>query len=141
MKVVEKENIIFVRMEDGEDFFEDLKKVAEKENFSGVIISALGQFKDVEVAYYQKEKKEYITKTFKGPFEITNLSGNISWEGKNPVFHIHVVLGSSNFSTISGHLKSAKVNATLEMFILKSPIKLIKIKDEKTGLKLLEGIE
>jgi len=68
--------------------------------------------------------------------------GFLSWlKGKNPVFHVHVVLGSSDFSTISGHLKSAKVNATLEMFILKSPIKLIKIKDEKTGLKLLEGVE
>ena len=139
MKVFESDNLLFIRMEDGEDLFENLKNIVSREKFSGTILSTLGQLKQVELAYYQKEKKRYVTKTFEGPFEITSLSGNISWDGDEPVFHIHAVLGTSDFNSISGHLKSAKVNATLEMFILKTPFKLIRVKDEATGLKLLEG--
>ncbi|HDJ96817.1 MAG TPA: DNA-binding protein, partial [Candidatus Aenigmarchaeota archaeon] len=95
------------------------------------------QFKDVELAFYDKKKKKYITKRFEGPFEITNLSGNISFMGKNTVPHVHVVLGRKDFKAISGHLNKATVTSTLETFILTTPLKFVRKIDATSGLKLL----
>ena len=138
MKVRKQKNLICVRMEEDEDFFEKTKEVVK--NFklkSGIIIHALGQFKDVELGFYDRRKREYFTKKFKGPFEITNLSGDISFFNNEIVIHVHVTLGDKNFKTISGHLNKAKVTSTLEMFILTTPLKFTRKLDEESGLKLL----
>jgi len=138
MKAKKSKSLICVRMEENEDFFEKLKEVVKKFKLkSGIIIHALGQFKDVELGFYDRKRRKYLTKKFKGPFEITNLSGNISFIGKEIISHVHVVLGKKNFETISGHLNKATVTSTLELFILTTPLKFVRKLDKESGLKLL----
>ncbi len=132
------ENLIMTRMADGEDLFANLERVAKKYRMkSGIILGAVGQLKDVELAYYVKDFREYIKKQFSDPFEITNLSGNLSYFEGKLASHIHVVLGNREFGCIGGHLNKATVSATVELFMLTS-IKFVRKYDEKTGLNILE---
>lgn len=134
----ETENLISIRFEEGEDFLENLKKILKKASIKGgIIISCVGQFREVEIAYYSKEEKKYYTKEFKEVFEVLQMSGNISFEKDEIIVHAHVTLGNKNFSCVGGHLNKAIVNSTLELFILKSPFKFEKLIDGKTGLKIL----
>lgn len=133
--------LICVRMEEGRDFFEGVREIVEKYQLtSGVIIHALGQFRDVELGFYDRDERKFRTKSFDGPFEITNLSGNIGFLEGEVVTHVHVVLGDKHFGAISGHLNKATVTSTLEMFILSVPVRFIRRLDEETGLKLLHFV-
>jgi predicted DNA-binding protein with PD1-like motif len=131
-------NLIMIRFEDGEKFFEKLKEVIKETKIGGsIIVSCVGQLKDVEIAYYSKEERKYYTKILKEVFEVLNMSGNISFYDNEIVIHAHVTLGNKNFSCIGGHLNEAIVNSTLELFLIETPVKLEKIVDKNTGLKIL----
>ena len=131
--------MLLIRMEDGEEFFPTLQRILSKAKVKfGVILSCVGQLKDVEIAYYSKAKKKYLKKRMKGPFEVLSLSGNISFFGKERVIHVHATLGNKKFACLGGHLNEAKVNCTLELFILTGRRTVKRKVDKKTGLKLLE---
>ena len=84
----------------------------------------MGQLKNVELAYFDLNENKYLKKEFNEVFELLNASGNISFFGKEPVFHVHVTLAKKDFSVIGGHLNKAKVGATLEM-VIQSGLKLL----------------
>ncbi|MGB9703675.1 MAG: PPC domain-containing DNA-binding protein [Candidatus Micrarchaeia archaeon] len=142
MEIKKEGNMFFVRMEDGEDFFEGLEKIVKQNKIKGgFLFATLGQFKNVEIAYFLKEKKEYIKKDFNDIFEIVNLSGNISYFENNFLPHVHVVLANKNFKCVGGHLNKATVCSTLEMLILTTKTRFIKKIDKTTGLKILNFSE
>ena len=131
-------NLILVRMEDGEDFFEKLKELSEKIGIKGaIILSGVGQFREVELAYYSKAEKKYYTKKFDEIFEILHLDGNLGFFENELVIHVHTVLGNKNLECVGGHLNKAKVNSTLELAILRTESDFKRKLDETTGLKLL----
>ena len=138
MHVKKSKNLICIRMEEGEDFFENVHEVVKRFKLkSGIILHAIGQFKDVELAFYDRKRKKYSVKKFKGPFEVVSLTGNVSFFEKQVVVHTHTVLGKKNFGVIAGHLNKATVVSTLEMFILTTPLSFKRKLDELSGLKLL----
>lgn len=133
-------DLLLVRMIDGEDLFSNLEKIVKKYKLkSGIVVSCLGMLRDVELGYlvYPKGKGNYIFKKFEGPFEIDSFNGDFGFFGNKLVSHIHVALSGKDYICIGGHLNKAKVNATVELFILESDSKFVRKLDKKTGLKLL----
>ena len=131
----EKEgNLIVFRFEDGKDVVEGLGHVArERQIQSGVILSGIGMLRDFEIAFYSRDKMEYVTTRLDEPVELLSFSGNISMRNNEPFFHLHVSLAKEDGSAIGGHLEKATVHNTLEGAIMElSEVKLSR--DSETGI-------
>ncbi len=114
-------------------FIEFLKK----NKIGGGFFVGLGACTNPEVAFYDLEKEKYLTKRFKGDFEVLNLTGNISKTGNETIIHQHITLGKKNFEAVGGHLMDMKIGGTLEIFLIVTP-ELKRSKDRTTGLNLFD---
>jgi len=133
MQFKTESNIVIVRLDDGEDFFESMEKVVKScEIESGMILSGIGQLKNFELGYFDGEK--YVKKTFEKPMELVSMHGSIA-----ETFHIHCTLSDEKQRVYGGHLFKGIVSVVNELMILKlNKIRLKREKDKKTGLKTLE---
>ena len=122
MKLTKKQKQTHVlRFDEGDSWPAEILKFAKKENIKGAWFSGFGAFKNPTLAFYDHKKDKYIKKKFSGVYEALSLMGNISLTKKGLVVHNHVVLGTEKYKTIGGHLISAEVGATLEVFFTKTP--------------------
>ncbi len=118
MKLIAKnKNQYTLRFDYGEDFLRELKKFLVKNKIKGGWLLGLGAMIDPEIAYYDLDKENYLTKKFKGKFEVLNLTGNAAWLKNKLAIHIHITLGKKNFSVAGGHLMGGKVSGTLEVYL------------------------
>jgi len=133
MQFKTESNIVIVRLDDGEDFFESMEKVVKScEIESGMILSGIGQLKNFELGYFNGGK--YVKKTFEKPMELVSMHGSIA-----ETFHIHCTLADEKQRVYGGHLFKGIVSVVNELMILKlNKIRLKREKDKKTGLKTLE---
>ncbi|MDI6916391.1 MAG: DUF296 domain-containing protein [Thermoplasmatales archaeon] len=133
MKLKIESNIVVVKLDDGEDFFESMEKIVKSCNISsGMVLSGIGQLKNFELGYF--DGKKYVRKTFKKPMELVSMQGSIAG-----TFHIHCALADEHQNVYGGHLFKGIVSVVNEITILKlNKIKLRREEDKKTGLKTLE---
>ncbi len=123
---------LFIRMDDGEDFYETLYSILKKERISsGIVINAIGMLKDFEIGWFNVEKMEYEKEKISVPHELVSTNGNISDKDGEPFAHLHVALAGPARNIVGGHLFSATVCNTVEMFIKKLDIELYR-KEGKT---------
>ena len=135
MQSKEDNNLIFVRLFPGEDFYESLKKVCKKHNVeTAVVLSGLGQLKNFQLGYF-KEKGNYMPQEFQKPHELLALTGNISKQGENYEFHLHASLGNEKKQVVGGHLIKGTVEVTNEIVLLKTDLKVKRKLEETSGLK------
>lgn len=100
-------------------------------------ITGIGATDDVTIGYFDIVKKEYVHKQFREPFEILSLMGNVSLVDNDPFAHLHIILGREDFSTIGGHLVKANISVTCEIYLTAFDIRIERIFDPETNLKLL----
>lgn len=137
MESKENEDIIFLRLFTNEDVNEQIKKACNLYNVkTAVIISGIGQLKNVQLGYF-KEKGEYIKEVFKKPLEILSLNGNICNDNSEYIIHMHAVLGDERKSVLGGHFFKGIVSVTAEIVLLKIDINAKRKVDNQTGLKML----
>lgn len=111
---------------------------------SAVISSGIGTLNNVTLSYYDKDdKKKFLDRYFKGPFELVTLTGNVTWNHKhpNPQVHIHATLGRRNYSVIGGHLKDAMVTVNAEMLIRPFSTRFVRYPDPDLDEIFLIGNE
>ena len=135
MIIKEGNGLISIRMEDGEDFFTSLKTVCKNYDVeSGIILSGIGMLRNTKIGYWNGS--EYITDEIKNPMELVSMQGNISTTENDgdPIIHIHIAAAKENHSVIGGHLVSATINNTGEIFVQKLENILLLRKQEKNGL-------
>jgi len=66
---------------------------------------------------FETATKEYHTTTLSGDHEITSLLGSITMMRGGPSIHLHVTLADASHRVSGGHLTSAVVSGTCELFI------------------------
>jgi len=125
MIVREKDRLILVIMEDGENLVENLSKL--KERFTAVsfitVITALGMLKNVKMGYWNG--REYDIHPTKEPSELLGISGIIT-PNTEPFFHFHIILGTKSGNVVGGHLLEADVCNTLEMVLYKGDFDVVR---------------
>ncbi len=122
MKVIVKNKSGYVlRFDEGEVWPEAIINFAKKNKIRGCWLSGFGAFKNPTISYYDHAKDAYLNKKYKGIFETLSLIGNISLTRKGIAVHNHVILGDKKYKAIGGHLISAEVGATLEVFLTVLP--------------------
>jgi len=122
----------------GEEVFSSLSDFAKRERISAAQLTAIGALSDVDLKYFDWEKKKYQTIPVREQVEVASLIGDValSPEGE-PALHAHVVLGRRDGSALAGHLGRAHVRPTLEVILTESPAHLRKRLDPESGLALI----
>jgi hypothetical protein len=132
------QNGFMVRLIKGEEVIASLSSFVEQQKIPGGFLFGLGAFKDATLGYFDSEKKEYVKNFFKDDMEFGSLTASISYVEGKPFVHAHVVAGGPDAKAYFGHLFSATISATGEFFIVPSDVKIERIHDPDTGLKLLD---
>jgi hypothetical protein len=125
----------------GEEIMASLREFVQKNKVHTAWLQALGAALEVELGYYNLDNQQYHWKTFTGPLEITNLTGNITQKDGEPVFHIHGAFASDDYGATGGHVRKMTAAATTEILIHKLDVKLTRKHDSAVGLDLLCPIE
>lgn len=133
MIIKEGNSTIVIRIQDGENLMESLKKVCKNYKVESAIVSGVGLFKSTELAYWNGS--EYVTTKVDKMMEVLSLEGNIGtneYDGE-PVIHLHVSLAGEDYTVIGGHLMDAIVYNG-EIFINKLHNITLLRKKEPSGL-------
>ncbi len=128
----------FIKLTTGEEIIAALTDFASQQKITAAAFFGIGAVSSVELGFFDQNKQGYHFKKFDQPLEITNLTGNVTIVNDKPFLHVHGVFGDANFQTIAGHIKTATVGPTCEIFLISSDIKLPRTLDQATGLKLLD---
>lgn len=125
-----------VRILKGEEILTKLKELCVKENIHLGSISGIGASNKIEIGLFNTDTKEYKTTVMEGMFEITSLMGNITIRDGEVYLHCHINFSDSTLNTFGGHLVSAFVSATCEIFVTVVDGTVGRKFDEEIGLNL-----
>ncbi len=126
-----------LRFDGGDDVVAGVLEFAEKQKIESGWVYAIGSSKEVELGFYDLDKKEYLKKVFSEPLELLNAEGNLASMNDKRILHWHGVFGRADYSTIGGHIHNMTANATVEVFIHKLNEHIKREHDVDTGLNLL----
>jgi predicted DNA-binding protein with PD1-like motif len=133
----EGESVLVIRLKDGEDFVESVKKVfSEARIDSAAIVSCIGMWRDIEFGVDYKKERGYKKLCQKQPVELISVQGNIGYaEDGELILHAHACVAREDGSVLGGHLLKAVANTTNEVFLLKTKgVKIVRREEKETGL-------
>jgi len=122
----------------GDEVAEGLLQFARKKELAASQLSAIGAFSEVDLGYFDAEKREYEKIPIREQTEVLSLLGDITLGDHAPKIHAHVVLGKRNGTAWGGHLLRGIVRPTLEVIITESPLHLRRKHDSRTKLALID---
>ena len=134
------DRVIAARLFEGEDIYECIESIAEKENIQAAVVMVTGGMRKGKVVVgpeTDQPKIEPNIKDFSGPGEILG-TGTIYWDDNGPKLHMHTAIGKGNETVVGCPRISCQTFLGLEVTIIE--IKGIdgkRILDEKTGFNLL----
>jgi predicted DNA-binding protein with PD1-like motif len=122
----------------GDEVLASLGEFADRAGISAAQISAIGALSDVELKYFDWDKKKYEVIAVDEQVEVASLLGDIALSPEGtPALHLHVVVGRRNGAAMAGHLGRAHVRPTLEVIVTEAPAHLRKQCDPESGLALI----
>ena len=137
MKAVKNGPYYQLRLAHGEEIQATLTGFVRSRRLRSGFVVGLGAAEDVLLGYFDFKKSAYRKRLFRGDYELASVTGNIAWDGNNPICHLHAVITGPKFAAFGGHLFSATVGATCELSIIPGTRRLARQLDQLTGLKLL----
>ncbi len=126
-----------IRLLKDQEIFATLERFARETGVQAGSLTGIGALKNVELGFYHLEQKEYKREHFAAEAELLGLTGNLALLKEKPFFHIHAVLGASDFSAYGGHLFSAQVAVTVEIHFTPLHLSVSRKYDSGIGLNLL----
>jgi predicted DNA-binding protein with PD1-like motif len=121
----------------GEEVMASLKQFVAQHKITAAQISAIGALSDVELLYFDWDKKEYMKIPVREQVEVASLLGDVAEDDGKPAIHLHIVVGKRDGQAMAGHLGKAHVRPTLEVVMTESPAHLRKRHDPESGLALI----
>ena len=122
----------------GDNLTEGILSFAAEHQIRAAQLTAIGGLSEIKLAFFDWDTKEYNPIPVQEQVELVSLIGNISLHEGQPKLHAHVVIGKSDGSAWAGHLLEATVRPTVELFLAQWPVELHRVKDEDSGLPLLD---
>lgn len=136
MKARREGGRIFIRLETGDELHSSLAAAAAVHGIKGGWFSGIGAASEVELGYYDLERRDYDRTLVEGEVEIASASGPLSMLDGKPHIHLHAVVSDRQCVTRGGHLFRAVAAATLEFVLLPAEAPIERTWDEATGLNL-----
>lgn len=122
----------------GDEAMAGLREFACEKNLSGSHFTAIGAFRDVTLAYFDWEQKEYRKIPVNEQVEVVSLVGDIALKDGQPEVHAHAVIAKRDGTAHGGHLLEAHVRPTLEVVLTEAPGHLQRKFDAASGLALID---
>lgn len=118
MEVKKSNGIYIVSLHKGDNLNDSLHQLADNESINAATVQGIGAVCDVELGYFDLDQKEYLKKKFPESHELVSCMGNIARLDDGAAFaHIHVGLGTRDYSMIGGHCFSATISLIGEIFV------------------------
>jgi predicted DNA-binding protein with PD1-like motif len=117
---------------------ESLLRFATENGLRGAQIAGIGAFSEVTLGFFDRQKKSYQEIPVKEQVEVLSFAGNIAGKNGKPMLHAHVVVGKRDGTAHGGHLLNGRVWPTLELIVTETPAHLRRLKDDETGLPLID---
>ncbi|MBL8699844.1 MAG: DNA-binding protein [Alphaproteobacteria bacterium] len=116
----------------------ELRRFVEREGVTAAQFTAIGALSAARLAYFDWEKKAYLSLPVGEQVELASLVGDVAVgpDGRASV-HAHAVLGRRDGGALAGHLEAGHVRPTLECVLTESPAHLQKRFDPGSGLALI----
>jgi hypothetical protein len=108
-----------------------------QEKIEGGSVTGIGAVMNTTLGYFDLHTKEYRQRVFPEDMELVSLTGNITRVDGAPFVHAHAVLSGEDFVAHAGHLFSAEIAVTGELFITPAAVRITRALDQRTGLKLM----
>jgi predicted DNA-binding protein with PD1-like motif len=134
----EPERVYALIFESGEEVAAGLLAFAREKEIGAATVSGIGAFRDVTLAYFDPDTRAYTETPFDEQTEVLSLLGNFTLHDGAPKIHAHVVLGRRDGSSLGGHLVTAHVAPTLELFVRVLPGAVQRSVDPASGLPLID---
>ncbi len=131
--------VIVGKIEPGEDLIDSINDLVKKYSIKSGFVKCIGALKTFTIGFYIIDSKEYKMETFNEYVELISCIGNIAYKDGEPIIHLHVSLGKSDYSVIGGHLsKPSIISVTGEVSIFEIDEKINRLNDPQFNLSLLE---
>ena len=128
-----------LRLDPGEEVVSCLTQLVEREDVQLGTVSALGAAGDVTIGIFDTREKQYHSKRYQGDYEISALVGNVTRKEGEPYLHLHITIGNPVTGEVhAGHLSSAVISATLELFLQVWDGQVGRKFSDQVGLNLFE---
>jgi predicted DNA-binding protein with PD1-like motif len=127
-----------VRLESGESVVQCLTEFLGQEHIGFATVSAAGAVASVRLAYWNAASHKYEDRDFDEQLEVVSFEGNASLKDDQPFLHLHAVFAREDYSTIGGHLREARVNPTMEVWLRAEDVPVRRVHEDSTGLDLLD---
>ena len=132
------EDRYLLRLDVGDGVIESVKDFVAERGIGSGVISGIGGVTGVVLGYYDLAAKEYRKRELEGIYEMLSLVGNVSFLGDEPFVHAHAVVSGADMAAMGGHLFSATVAVTAELYLWASSIRVTRSLDERVGLNTLD---
>lgn len=127
-----------LRLNKDEKLVETLNTFIKEKDIKAGWFTGLGGVQGAEIGFYNLDSKEYEWRTFIKLLEITNLTGNITYQNDRLILHIHATLTDDKLRAHGGHVRELVVGGTVEINLTTFNKKIERTFDKDTGLNLLD---
>lgn len=132
------DHIYIVSLDNHSNIVEGLTDFIQNRNIRAGEVTGIGAVSEAALRFFNPSTKKYADKTFKEQMEVTNISGNVSEIEGKPALHLHITLGRENYTALAGHLLEAKIQGAAEFIFYPLNTRVVKIKNEETGINLYD---
>ena len=128
-----------LRLDPGEEIVSSLTRLVADENIALASVSAIGAANDVTIGIFNTAEKQYYSQRYQGDYEISALVGSVTRKEGEPYLHLHITIGNPVTGQVhAGHLTSAVISATLELFLQVWDGQVGRKFSDQVGLNLFE---
>ena len=124
----------------GDDILKTIEHVAIEHDVKSGQITLIGAVSRAKLGYFDRDSGVYRDFLIERDLEVVSGMGNISrLEDDSVVVHAHLVVSDEEGRCWGGHLmEGCEVSVTIELVIIETNADLRRVKDEMTGLNLMD---
>ncbi|MHC4958584.1 MAG: PPC domain-containing DNA-binding protein [Planctomycetota bacterium] len=131
-------DVVVVVLASGEEIIASLLEAARAHNIDAGFLTGLGATSEVEIAFFDPERKEYLPRTFREPMEIGSMVGNFSKLEDEAHVHVHVTVSGPELIAFTGHLNRGVVGTACEIYIRRLSRGVTRVRDADAGFNPLK---
>lgn len=136
--IMEQQKVHLIKLEKGDEVLSSIIHYAKEQKITGGFLSAIGALEKGTYGYFDVSKKKYLNTPF-AEVEVLACTGNIAInkDTREPIAHIHIIVGEKDGKAVGGHLVEGIVSVTVEIYLVETRPAIYRTKDKATELYLL----
>ena len=134
------DNTIYVRMDKGEELFEQIRAVCAAEEVKLGHISALGATEDFTVGVFDLQKQSYCQQHMSAFHEILSINGTVNTMNGEHYCHVHITAVDTEGRVVGGHLLRCVIGITCELVLTVSNGVVDRKRNEEFGFNGLDFV-